>query len=180
MSCSTIMIRMLSYLLFTQSESLLPKAHNLLLVAIAFSSTILLNPNPHIDLLCTLVINYPQVKQLKTSWTKAGQGHFTESHPINIFIFVWLDPESFYTVNAFVWVFQRLSSKPCHLYGPTVAALICLLMTDVMQSHFETAIDKNCRRLDASHAERPPYPTAWSANICVWNASEKSADLLIN
>lgn len=89
MSCSTIMISMLSYLLFIQSELLLPKAHNLLLVAIAFSSTILLNPNPHIDLLCTLVINYPQVKRLKMSWTRAGQGHFTESHLINIFIFVW-------------------------------------------------------------------------------------------
>lgn len=71
-----------------QSELLLPKAHNLLLVAIAFSSTILLNPNPHIDLLCTLVINYPQVKRLKMSWTEAGQDHFTESHLINIFIFV--------------------------------------------------------------------------------------------
>lgn len=137
MSCSTIMISMLSYLLFTQSELLLPKAHNLLLVAIAFSSTILLNPNPHIDLLCTLVINYPQVNRLKTSWTRAGHGHFTESHLINIFIFVWLDPQSFYTVNTCVWVFQRVSSKPCHLYGPTViAALICLLMTDVMQSRF--------------------------------------------
>lgn len=38
--------------------------------------------------------------------------------------------------------------------GPTVvAALICLLMTGVMQSHFATAVDKICRRLDASHAE---------------------------
>lgn len=87
MSCCTIMIS-ISHLLFTQLELLLPKAQNLLLVAIAFSSTILLNPNPHIDLLCTLVINYPQVKRLKTSWAKAGQGHFTESHLINIFIFV--------------------------------------------------------------------------------------------
>lgn len=60
------------------------------------------------------------------------------------------------------------------------SALICLLMTDVMQSHFATAVDKICRRLDASHAEPPPYPTAWSANICVWNGGEKSPDLLIN
>lgn len=118
MSCSSSMISMLSYLHFTQSELLLPKAHNLLLVAIAFSSTILLNPNPHIDLLCTLVINYPQVKRQKTSWTKAGQSHFTESHLINIFIFLRLDPQSFYTVNACIWVFLHISSKPCQLYRP--------------------------------------------------------------
>lgn len=118
MSCFTVMISMLSYLHFTQSQLLLPKAHNLLLVAIAFSSTILLNPNPHIDLLCTLVINYPQVKRLKTSWTKAGQGHFTESHLINIFIFLWLDPRSFYAVSACVWAFLHTSSKPCTLRGP--------------------------------------------------------------
>lgn len=168
-------------LFFPQSELLLPKAHNLLLVAIAFSSTILLNPNPHIDLLCTLVINYPQVKRLKMSWTKAGQGHFTESHLINIFIFVWLDPQSFYTVNACVWVFHHTWSKPCQLYGATVIeALICLLMTDVMQSHFAAAVDKTCRRLDASLAEHPPHPTVWSANIWAWNASEESPDLLIN
>lgn len=166
---------------FPQSELLLPKAHNLLLVAIAFSSTILLNPNPHIDLLCTLVINYPQVKRLKMSWTEAGQGHFTESHLINIFIFVWLDPQSFYTVNACVWVFHHTWSEPCQLYGPTVIeALICLLMTDVMQSHFAAAVDKICRWLDASLMEPPPYPTVWSANIWAWNASEESADLLIN
>lgn len=83
------MISRLSYLLFSPffyTELLSPKAHNLLLVAIAFSSTILLNPNPHIDQLCTLVINYPQVKRLKRARTEAGQGHFTESHLINIFI----------------------------------------------------------------------------------------------
>lgn len=104
----------------------------------------------------------------KTSRTKAGQGHFTESHLINIFIFLWLDPQSFYTC---VWVFlgHHISSKPCQPYGPTVvAACICLLMTDVTQSHFATAVDRICRRLGTSHAEPPPYPTAWSANICQW------------
>lgn len=155
MSCSTTVISMLSYLLFTQSELLSPKAHKLLLVAIAFSSTILLNPNPHIDLLCTLVINYPQVKRLKWAGPKLDRAHFTESHLINIFIFLYdLTPKAFIQSMRCVWVFQRSSSKPCQLYGPTViAALICLLMTDVMQSHFAT--DKICRRLDASHAEPP-------------------------
>lgn len=52
-------------LFFTQSQLLSPKAHILLLVAIAFSSTILPSPNPHTDLLCALVINYLQVKRLK-------------------------------------------------------------------------------------------------------------------
>lgn len=85
----------------------------------------------------------------ETSWTEAGQGHFNESRLINIFIFMWLDPQSFYIQSMqCVCVFQRTSSKPCQLYGPTViAALICLLMTDVMQSRFTTAVDKICRRL---------------------------------
>lgn len=116
----------------------------------------------------------------KTSWTKAGQGHFTESHLINIFIFVWLDHQSFYTVNAICLGLSVHTLETLPTLWAYTAALICLLMTDVMQSHFATAVDKICRRLDASHAEPPPYPTAWSANICVWNASEKSADLLIN
>lgn len=55
---------------FTQSQLLSPKAHILLLVAIAFSSTILPSPNPHTDLLCALVINYPQVKRLKRAGPK--------------------------------------------------------------------------------------------------------------
>lgn len=89
-----------------------------LLVAIAFSSTILLNPNPHIDLLCTLVINYPQVETTKTSRTKAGQRHFTESHLINIFIFVRLDPrKAFIQSVQRVWVLSAHPLKPCQLYG---------------------------------------------------------------
>lgn len=55
---------------FTQSQLLSPKAHILLLVAIAFSSTILPSPNPHTDLLGALVINYPQVKRLKRAGPK--------------------------------------------------------------------------------------------------------------
>ena len=43
------------------SESLLPKAHSLLLVAIAFSSIILLNPNPHTDLLYTAALEDIQI-----------------------------------------------------------------------------------------------------------------------
>lgn len=104
----------------------------------------------------------------------------------------WITPHKHFhflcdlTPKAFIQSMHAsgsFSTCPLNLaiYEPTViAALICPLMTDVMQSHFETAVDKICRRLDASHAERPPYPTAWSANICVWNAGEKSADLLIN
>lgn len=57
-------------LFFTQSQLLSPKAHILLLVAIAFSSTILPSPNPHTDLLCALVINYPQVKRMKRARPK--------------------------------------------------------------------------------------------------------------
>lgn len=112
--------------LFTQSQLLSPEAHNLLLVAIAFSSTILLNPNPHIDLLCTLVINYPRVKTTETSRTEAGQGHFNESRLINIFIFfAWLDPplRLLYTVNApclrllSALIPQTLPTLWAHCYG---------------------------------------------------------------
>lgn len=148
-SCAKISVRVWFFFfislcpLFTQSQLLSPEAHNLLLVAIAFSSTILLNPNPHIDLLCTLVINYPRVKTTETSRTEAGQGHFNESRLINIFIFFLRDLTplwGFYiqSMHRVCVSSQRSSSKPCQLCGPTVTAalIICLLMTDVMQSGF--------------------------------------------
>lgn len=52
----------------------------------------------------------------ETSWTEAGQGHFNESRLINIFSFVWLDPQSFY-IQSMQCVSQRTSSKPCQLWA---------------------------------------------------------------
>lgn len=58
---------------------------------------------------------------------------------------------------------ESFSAYPSKLafHEPTViGALICPLMIDVMKSHLEITADKTCRRLEASHAERPPCPTA--------------------
>lgn len=59
---------------FTQSELLLPKAHYLLLVAIAFSSTILLNPSPHIEPALHTCNKLSSSETAKNEPDQAGQG----------------------------------------------------------------------------------------------------------
>lgn len=114
MSCSTILISMLSYLLFYTIRVAFTKGPQPLVGCYSiFKHHSAKSQPPHGPALHTCnklsSSETTKKKKKKASRTGAGQSHFTDSPRINIFIFVWLDPWSFYTVRACVWVFQSVS-----------------------------------------------------------------------
>lgn len=92
MSCSIVVISMCHPISFSRGVAFTKGPYNLLLVAIAFSSTILPNPNPHTE--PALLHTCNKLSSSENDYKRAGprqdRDTFTESYLINIFILcVW-------------------------------------------------------------------------------------------